>query len=68
MTVKQARDCRVGDIILYKNEESQMITDIDHRGKAHFFRTTNLKGEDPRFDTHDASEEVTVWGSQEVLF
>lgn len=68
MPVKQARDCRIGDILLHKNEESRMITDIDHRGKAYLIRTTTLAGENPRFDTHDASNEVNVRGTQEALF
>ena len=65
---EQARDCRIGDILLYKNEESRMITDIDHRGKVYLIRTTDLAGENPRFDTHDASDEVKAWGTQEALF
>lgn len=65
---KQVRDCRIGDIILYKNEESRMITDIDHRGKAYLIRTTTLAGENPRFNTYGASDEVNVWGTQEALF
>ena len=68
MPTKQARDCRVGDIILHKNEESRIITDIDHRGKAYLFCTTDLAGENPRFDTYDDSDEINVWGAQEVLF
>lgn len=66
--MKQVRDLRVGDILLYKNEESRIITDIDHRGKAYLLRTTTLSGENPRFDTYDASDEVNVWGTQEALF
>ena len=45
-----------------------MITDIDHRGKAYLIRTTDLSGENPRFDTYDAPDEVKVWGTQGVLF
>lgn len=41
---KQARNRRVGDILLYKNEESRMITDIDHKDEACLIRTTNLAG------------------------
>ena len=66
--IKQARSCRVGDILLYKNEESRMITDIDHKGKAYLIRTTNLAGENSRFDTYDAPDEVNIWGTQEALF
>lgn len=68
MSTKQARNCRVGDILLYKNEESRIITDIDHRGVAYLVRTTDLAGENPRFDTYDAPDEVKVWGTQEALF
>lgn len=68
MTTKQVRNLCLGDILLYKNEESRMITDIDHRGKAYLIRTTDLAGENPRFDTYDAPDEIKVWGSQEVLF
>lgn len=68
MPVKQVRDCRVGDILLYKIEESRIITDIDHRGKAYLILTTTLAGENPRFDTYNALDEVNVWGTQEALF
>lgn len=66
--MKQVRDLRVGDILLYKNEESRIITDIDHRGKAYLLRTTTLSGENSRIDTYDAPDEVKVWGTQEALF
>lgn len=66
--MKQARNLRIGDILLYKNEESRIITDIDHRGKAYLLRTTTLAGENTRFDTYDALDEINVWGTQEVLF
>lgn len=68
MSTKQARDCRVGDILLSWNEESRIITDISHVGAAWTLRTTDLAGENPRFDTYDASDEVKVWGTQEALF
>jgi hypothetical protein len=58
---KQTRDCCIGDILLYKNEESRIITDIDHRGKAYPLRTTDLAEENPRFDTYSASsDEISV--------
>lgn len=66
--MKQVRDPRVGDILLYKNEESRIITDIDHRSEAYLLRTTDLAGENSRFDTYDAPDEVKVWGTQEALF
>lgn len=65
--VKQVRDLRVGDIILYKNGESRIITDIDHKEKAYLIRTTDLAGVLPRFETYDASDEVNILGSQGVL-
>ena len=68
MSTKQARDCRVGDILLYKNEGSRIITGITHVGAAWTLRTTDLAGENPRFDTYDASDEIKVWGTQEALF
>lgn len=68
MPTRQARDLRVGDILLYQNEESRIITDIDHRGEAYLLRTTTLSGENSRIDTYDAPDEVKVWGTQEALF
>lgn len=65
---KQARDCRVGDILLSWNEGSRIITDITHVGAAWTLHTTDLAGVLPRFDTYDASDEVKVWGTQEALF
>lgn len=66
--MKQVRDLRVGDILLFKNKESRIVTDIDHRGKAYLLRTTDLANEKPRLDTYDASDPVKVWGTQEALF
>lgn len=68
MPTKQARNCRIGDILLFKNEESRIITDIDHRGVAYLVRTTDLAGENPRFDTYDALDRLIYWGTQEALF
>lgn len=65
---KQAHNLRIGDILFYKNEESRIITDITHDEETWAFRTTDLAGENPRFDTYDASDEVKVWGTQEALF
>lgn len=65
---KQARNCRVGDILLYKNKESRIITNIAHVGAAWTLRTTDLAGENPRFDTYNASNPLKVWGTQEALF
>lgn len=66
--MKQVRDLRVGDILLFKNKESRIITNIDLRGKAYLLRTTDLANEKPRLDTYDASDPVKVWGTQEALF
>ena len=66
--MKQVRDLRVGDTRLYKTEESRIITDIDHIGKTYFVRTTDLAGENSRYDTYNAPDEVKVWGTQEALF
>lgn len=68
MPTKQARNCRVGDILLYKNEESRIITDIMHVGAAWTLRTADLAGENPRIDTYNASSLIKVWGTQEALF
>lgn len=68
MPTKQARNCRVGDILLFKNKESRIITDIMHVGAAWTLHTTDLAGENPRFDTYNAPDEVNVWGTQEALF
>lgn len=65
---KQARDCRVGDILLFRNKESRIITDITHVGAAWTLHTTDLAGENPRFDTYNASNPLKVWGTQEALF
>lgn len=65
---KQARNCRVGDIFLSRNEESRIITDITHVGAAWTLHTTDLAGENPRFDTYNASNPLKVWGTQEALF
>lgn len=65
---KQARDCRVGDILLSRNGESRIITDVAHTGAAWTLHTTDLAGVLPRFDTYNASDGVKVWGTQEALF
>lgn len=67
-STKQARNCRVGDILLSRNGESRIITDVTHVGAAWTLHTADLAGENPRFDTYDASDEVKVWGTQEALF
>lgn len=68
MPTKQACNCRIGDILLYRSEESRIITDIANAGAAWTLHTTDLAGQNPRFDTYNALDEVKVWGTQEALF
>lgn len=71
MPTKQARNCRVGDILLFKNRESRLITRIEHdphKKEPYLLHTTDLAGENPRFDTYNASDLVKIWGTQEALF
>ena len=71
MPTKQARDCRVGDILLFKNKESRLITRIDynpHKRESYAVHTTDLANENPRLDTYDAFDRVIYWGTQEALF
>lgn len=66
--MKQVRDLRVGDILLFKNKESRIITDIDRRGEDYIFCTTDLAGENFRCNIYGALDEVNVRGTQEALF
>ena len=71
MPTKQARNCRVGDILLFKNKESRLITRIEynpHKVEAYLFHTTDLAGENPRVRTYAALDNVIYWGTQEALF
>lgn len=71
MPTKQARNCHVGDILLFKNKESRLITRIEynpHKGEAYLFHTTDLAGENPRGNTYAALDHVIYWGTQEALF
>lgn len=71
MPTKQACDCRVGDITLFKNKESRLITRIDynpHKRESYAIHTTDLANEKPRLDTYSASDRVIYWGTQEALF
>lgn len=71
MPTKQARNCRVGDILLFKNKESRLITSIEynpHKGEAYLIHTTDLAGENPRHLTYAALDRVIYWGTQEALF
>lgn len=71
MATKHVRDCRVGDILLFKNKESRLITRIDynpHKKEPYAIHTTDLANENPRLNTYAALDPVKVWGTQEVLF
>lgn len=68
MPVKQVRDCQIGGILLYENEKSRIITDIDRRGESYIFCTTDLAGENFRCDLYDAPDEINSRGTQRVLF
>lgn len=71
MPTKHACDCRVGDILLFKNKESRLITRIDynsHKRESYAVHTTDLANENPRLDTYDAFDRVIYWGTQEALF
>lgn len=71
MPTKQAHDCHVGDILLFKNKESRLITQIEynpHKSEAYLFHTTDLAGENPRPLTYAALDHVIYWGTQEALF
>lgn len=71
MPAKQARNCHVGDILLFKNKESRLITQIEynpHKREAYLFHTTGLAGENPRSLTYAALDHIIYWGTQETLF
>lgn len=71
MATKRARDCHVGDILLFKNKDSRLITRIDYdprEREAYTLHTTDLAGESPRSNTYAAQDRVIYWGTQEALF
>ena len=68
MPTKQAHNCRVGDILLFKNKESRLITRIDYNSHKRESYTTDLANGNPRLDTYDALDQVIYWGTQEALF
>ena len=71
MPTKQARNCRVGDILLFKNKESRLITRIEHdphNKEPYLLHTTDLSGENLRRNTYAAHDLVIYWGTQEALF
>ena len=71
MPTKRARNCHVGDILLFKNKESRLITRIEynpHKKEPYKFHTTDLAGENPHHNTYAALDHVIYWGTQEALF
>lgn len=71
MPTKQAHDCHVGDILLFKNKESRLITQIEHdphKKEPYKFHTTDLAGENPWSLTYAALDHIIYWGTQEALF
>lgn len=71
MHTKQACNCRVGDILLFKNKESRLITRIDydpHMREPYTIHTTDLANEKPRLDTYGALDQVIYWGTPKALF
>lgn len=67
MATKQARNCRVGDIILFKNKESRLITRIENDPHKREPYTTDLGGENPHCNAYTADDRVIYRGAQEVL-
>lgn len=70
MATKQARNCRVGDIILFKTKESRLITRIEndpHKREPYKIYTTDLGGENPHCNAYAADDRVIYRGAQEVL-
>ena len=71
MPTKQARNLHVGDILLFKNKESRIITQIEYnplKREPYTVHTTDLANEKPRLDTYVADDHVIYWGTQEALF
>lgn len=71
MPTKQARNCHVGDILLFKNKESRLITRIEHdphKKEPYLLHTTDLSGENPRSLTYAALDHIIYGGTQKALF
>lgn len=71
MATEQVRDCCVGDILLFKNRDSRLITRIDYdprEREACTLHTTDLAGENPHSNTYSARDRVIYRGAQEALF
>ena len=70
--IKQIRNCRVGDIIRFKNKESRLVTRIDydpHRNEPYAIRTVDPRdGCRTRLNTHCALDPVIIEACQGVLF
>lgn len=65
--MKQVRNCRVGDIILFKNKESRRIENDPHKREPYKIYTTDLGGENPHCNAYAADDRVIYRGAQEVL-
>ena len=70
--IKQIRNCRVGDIIRFKNKESRLITRIDynsHKSEPYAIRAVDLRDEcRTHLNTYAALDPVIIEGTQGVLF
>lgn len=70
--IKQVRNCRVGDIIRFRNKECRLITRIDydsHKNEPYAIRTVDLRdGGRTRLNAHRALDPVTILGAQGALF
>lgn len=70
--VKNVRNCRVGDIIRFKNKESRLITRIDynpHKNEPYAVHTVDLRdGCGTRLNTYCALDPVIIEAHQGVLF
>lgn len=70
--IKQVRNCRVGDIIRFKNKESRLITRIDynpHKTEPYAISTVDLRDEcRTRLNTYAALDPVIIEATQEALF
>ena len=69
--VKQVSNCRVGDIIRFKNKESRLITRIDynpHKSEPYAIRTVDLhdKGRS-RLSTYAALDPVIIEATRGAL-
>jgi hypothetical protein len=66
--IKHVSNCRVGDIIRFKNKVSRLITRIDynpHKSEPNAIRTVDLRDEcRTRLNTYTALDPVIIEGTQ----